>query len=515
MKKTALIIMVITILSKFLGFARELTLSYFYGATGTSDAFLVSITIPGVIFGFIGTGLATSYIPIYSSIKNYEGVIQANRFTNNLLNLILLLCSFVLIIGMLFTDSIVKLFAYGFEGYTLELAVSFTRISLFGVLFTGLTYIFTSYLQVHKKFIVPALIGLPLNFIFIIFIIISSMTNPILLSLGIILALASQLFLLLPFAYKEGYRYSFILDSKDALLRKIIQLSLPVILGASVNQINTLVDRTLASQLAVGGISALNYANRLNGFVQGIFVLSIATVMYPLISTMAAEGNIGGLKKTLMEAMNSINILVIPATIGAIIFAEPIVSLLFGRGAFDYNAVSMTSSALFFYSLGMIGFGLREVLSRAFYSLQDTRTPMINGVIAVSLNIILNIILSKYLGIGGLALATSISAIFCILLLFISLRKKIGQIGIKNILISIGKMLFASMIMALIARLTYNGLFNHIGNNLSLVVAIGIGAIVYFIAIYIFRIEEVDIIKGKLQRELIKITQHSKAKNGL
>jgi putative peptidoglycan lipid II flippase len=514
MKKTALIIMLITIISKFIGFTRELTLSYFYGATGISDAFLVSITIPGVIFGFIGTGLATSYIPMFSSVKNNEGVIQANHFTNNLLNFILLLCSFIIIIGILFTDSIVKLFALGFEGNTLELAVSFTRVSLVGVFFTGLTYIFTSYLQVNKKFIVPALIGLPLNFILIIFITISSMTNPILLSMGIILALASQLFLLLPYAYKEGYRYSFILDSKDTFFGKVIQLSIPVILGASVNQINTVIDRTLASQLAVGGISALNYANRLNGFVQGIFVLSIATVMYPMISTMAAEDNIGGLKKTLLEAINSINILVIPATIGALIFAEPIVSFLFGRGAFDYNAVSMTSSALFFYSIGMIGFGLREVLSRAFYSLQDTRTPMINGVIAVSLNIVLNIILSKFLGLGGLALATSISAIFCTLLLFISLRKKIGQIGIKNILISISKILLASMIMALIARLTYNELLNNIGNNLSLVVAIGIGAIVYFIAIYIFRIEEVDLIKVKLQREFIKITQHSKAKNG-
>src|SRR5699024_3854161 len=174
-----------------------------------------------------------------------------------------------------------------------------------------------------------------------------------------------------------------------------------------------LVDRTIASRVVEGGITALNYANRLNGFIQGIFVLSISTALYPMISKMAAENNMQGLKKSVAEAISGINLLVIPATVGSMVFAEPVVMLLFGRGAFDSNAISLTTAALFYYSIGMLGFGLREVLSRAFYSLQDTKTPAINAAIAVVINIVLNIVLSKFMGIGGLALATSISAIVC------------------------------------------------------------------------------------------------------
>jgi putative peptidoglycan lipid II flippase len=307
---------------------------------------------------------------------------------------------------------------------------------------------------------------------------------------------------LLPFAYKKGYRYGFVLDKNDKHLMRMIYLSLPVILGTSVNQINTLVDRTLASRIAIGGISALNYANRLNGFVQGIFVLSIATVMYPMISKMAAENNMAGLKKTLSEAVTSINLLVIPATIGAMIFAEPVVKFLFGRGAFDADAVSMTSYALFYYSIGMIGFGLREVLSRAFYSLQDTKTPTINAAISVTINIILNIILSRFLGIGGLALATSISAIFCTVLLFIGLRAKIGPFGMKNITISFLKILCASIIMGVFAWIVYGILVIRINLNLALVITIGTGAAIYFVMIYFMKIKEVDSIKSSLKAKL-------------
>lgn len=502
MKQAALLLMFLEVLSKIMGFIREITLSYFYGASSISDAYLISLTIPTVIFAFVGTGIATSYIPIYSGIVKERGIEAAGRFSNNLVNFLLLICTFIVCIGSIFTGPIVRLFASGFEGDTLQLAVSFTRISIFGIYFMSMAYIFRSYLHIQKNFAVPALIGFPFNIIIIASIVLSSRFNKAILSIGIIAAIASQLILLLPFAYKKGYRYGFVLDKNDKHLMRMIYLSLPVILGTSVNQINTLVDRTLASRIAIGGISALNYANRLNGFVQGIFVLSIATVMYPMISKMAAENNMAGLKKTLSEAVTSINLLVIPATIGAMIFAEPVVKFLFGRGAFDADAVSMTSYALFYYSIGMIGFGLREVLSRAFYSLQDTKTPTINAAISVTINIILNIILSRFLGIGGLALATSISAIFCTALLFIGLREKIGPFGIKDIAISFLKILCASIIMGVFAWIVYGILVTRMNLNLALVITIGTGAAVYFTMIYFMKIKEVDSIKSSLKAKL-------------
>lgn len=180
-------------------------------------------------------------------------------------------------------------------------------------------------------------------------------------------------------------------------------------------------------------------------------------------------------KKSLSESISFINLLVLPVTVGTMIFAESVIRLLFGRGAFDTQAISMTSYALFFYSIGMIGFGLRQILSRIFYSMQDTKTPMINASIVMVMNIILNIILSKFLGIGGLS--------------FI-------------------KILCASLVMGLIVKISYDTLLNSTNANLSLILSIGIGAVTYFIIICFMKIEEVDVIvnavKKRLKRSIVR-----------
>ncbi len=503
MKKTALFLMIITIASKIVGFGREITLSYFYGASNISDAFLVSITIPNVIFSFIGTGISTGYIPIYSEIEQEYGEREANKFTNNLVNIFLCLCTIIIIFGLTFTEPLVKMFAKGFEGETLALSIQFTKLSMLSIYFTGLVYIFSEYLRLKGNYILPASIGFPMNFFVIAAIFISFKTNIFVLSIGFILSIISQLILLVPFVRKKCYNHTFLVfDVKDEHIKKIVYIALPVMFGVSVNQLNVLIDRTLASTIAVGGISALNYASKLNGFVQGLFVTTISTVMYPMISKMAAQNNFHVLKKSVSEAINLINLFVIPATVGAIIFAEPVVKLLFGRGAFDSKALSMTSNALFFYSIGMIGYGLREILSRAFYSLQDTQTPMINATIAVAMNIVLNLILSRFLGIGGLALATSISAIICTGLLFVSLRKKIGPFGMKNTTISFIKILASSLVMGVVAYLVYNFLLSYFGSNLSLIISICIGALVYFVIIYFMRINEVDSLVDSAKKKL-------------
>ena len=492
MKKTALLVMIITVLSKILGFGREVFLSYVYGASAITDAYLISQTIPTVIFSFVGAAIATGFIPLYSRILNEQGQLEANKYTNNLSNALLLLASIIVAIVLLFTQSIVKIFASGFNGETLALAVAFTRISVFGVYFTALLNIFAGYLRIHDNYIMPALVGFPMNLVIIASLFISTKTNIYVIAIGSVLATASQLLLLIPFVRKNGYRYHPVLNLKDDYIKTMIIIALPVIAGQSVDQINVLVDRTLASGIAVGGISALNYANRLNGFVQGLFVASISTVLYPMISKMAAEDNMKGLKASISEAISVINLLVIPATIGAMIFSKEIVTLLFGRGAFTPEAIDMTGGALFYYSIGMIAFGLREILSRAFYALQDTKTPMINATIAVVINIILNIVLSKYLGIGGLALATSIAAIVGTLLLFITLRRKIGGFGLKEITKSFIKISIASILMGFIALGSFNFFSQNIRQNLALILAIGIGALAYAILIYFMRIPEVD-----------------------
>lgn len=504
MKKTIVLIMVVTIFSKILGFGRELALSYFYGASNISDAYIVSITIPTVIFGFVSAGIVAGFIPMYSEILKSKGEAEANRFTNNLINTLLIVITIIILISLLFTKELVSLFASGFEGETFKLAVRFTRISLLAIYFTTLVAVFKGYSELKNKYIISASVGLPLNIMILFSIYISFKFNLLALPIGFVIAIASQLFLMIYFTRKVGYRYKRFINIKDQNIKKMAYIALPVMLGISVNQINVLVDRTIASQITVGGISVLNYANTINGFVLGIVVLSIVTVLYPTISKMATENNIKGFKSSLSEAITGIILLVLPAMIGSIVFAYPIVSILFGRGAFDNNAIMMTSSALIFYSIGLIGFGLREVLSRAFYSLQDTKTPMINAALGMILNIILNIILSRYMGIGGLALATSIAAIFTTGLLFISLRKKIGPFGMKKIFITLLKISFASLVMGVIAKFSFNYLTLTFSQNLSLLIAVGVGVVSYFLIIYFMKIEDVDMIVNTIKKKFRK-----------
>lgn len=504
MKRTALLIIILTVISKFVGFGREMVLAYFYGATGISDAYIVAITIPGAIFAFIASGISTVFIPMFTKIETEFGTGRANKYTNNLVNILLLLCTFLIMFGLIFTKPLVRLFALGFEGEILDLAIAFTRISLLGIYFTALVTVLSAYLQVKGNFAAPALIGFPSNFCIIATIIVSAKGSILLLAFGLLLAGAAQFLFLLPFVARKGFNYRLTADFADPYLKEMLYLALPVIIGVAVNDINVIVDKTMASRIYEGGISVLNYAQRLNGFVMGIVVLSISTAMYPLISRMAADGNLDGLKRTLAEAITGVNLLVIPSSIGAILLSRPIVAMLFGRGAFDEQAIMMTAGALLFYSFGMAGMALRDLLSRSFYALQDTKTPMINAAIGVGLNIVLNIALSSFMGLSGLALATSISAIFIAILLAKELRKKIGAFGFKNIMVSFGKILFSSMVMGVIARVCFDYFTATLSQNLSLLIAIGTGALTYIVLIYFMKIEEVDAVVKAVKKRIDK-----------
>jgi putative peptidoglycan lipid II flippase len=504
MKRIAVLIMILTIISKLLGFSRELVLSYFYGTSFITDAYLISLTIPGTIFAFIGIGISTNFIPLYTIIEKNEDSYKANIFMNNVINFILLIATIIFIITFIFAEKIVKLFAMGFEGEVLRVAVLFTKIGITGVYFYGLIYIFSGFLNIKKNFITPVLTSLPFNLTVIASVILGSIFGNIILAIGSLLAIIFQLLFLLIPVIKNKYKYKFIFNLRNKNLKKMIYLSIPVILGTSVNQINRLVDRTIASSITIGGISALNYASRLNHFILGIFVISIATVVFPSFSKMSIEKNYVKIKRLLLEITNIVFLIIIPVTIMSMIFSRQIVDILFARGAFNSNSILLTTSSLFFYSLGLIGFGLREIISRVFYAMNDTRTPMINASIGMFLNIILNIILSRYLGIGGIALATSISAIFTAFLLYLKLNKKIGSLGFKTMSISFIKILLTALITGILTRLSFIFFINSLNQNVSLLISLTFGFLLYFTIIYFIKIKEVNVIVKAIKDKFLK-----------
>ncbi|MDN7241620.1 murein biosynthesis integral membrane protein MurJ [Planococcus sp. N028] len=495
MEKTVLAIMIIIVMSKILGFFRDIFLSFFFGATNVTDAYLIAMTIPTVLFAFIGMGIAASFIPIFTKISAHQGEAEAKRFTANLVNIVLIFSTLIIAAILIFPVPIVKLFAYGFEGETLKLAVDFTRISSLSIYFVALLAVFNSYLEINGKFLIAAFTGLPLNIIMISFIYVSSVGNIYWLAYGYVIAVAIQFLFLVPAIRRTGYRHKMYLKPKEENIKSMMFLALPVIIGVSVDQINVLVDRTIASQIVGGGISALTYSNRITFFIEAIFVTAIVTVLFPKITKMAVRKDMIQLKWIVGKMITSIGLLIIPSTVGLMIFSKEITVLLFGRGAFEDDAVLLTAGALFFYSFGMLGFGLREVLAKVFYSLEDSKTPMVSALAAMVINVILNIVLSRIMGISGLALATSIAAIVSTAYLYIALVRKIGSIGSKLILLDLGKALIASGIMGVGAKQLYFILGE---SYWSLAASMSGGVLIYAVVLMALKVSDASYYKDRL-----------------
>nr|PZN09007.1 MAG: murein biosynthesis integral membrane protein MurJ [Caldicoprobacter oshimai] len=497
-KKATMMVIIITLISKVTGFLREIFLGSAYGATYVTDAYLVSLTIPQTLFSSIAAAITTTFIPLYSSIGVEGGRGEDVRFTNRVLNVVLVTSGTLAVLGMVFARPIVSLIARGFEGEALEMATAFTRITFPMIVFIGICQVFIGYLQANGEFALPALIGIPSNAVVIAMLLLSGGVGPYGLVLGTLAGAVIQAAMLLIGAYKRGYSYTGELNFRDPYVSKVIALALPVMMGSAVQQINVLIDRRLASGLPEGSISALNFANKLNGFAYGLFTISLATVIYPLLSRLSAEKDMAGFKEKLVKALNVITLIILPITVGAIVLRRPIVSVLFERGQFDARATSMTASALMFYSLGMVFYGYRDVLNKTFYSLQDTKTPMINGMLTVALNIMLNLILVKFMQHDGLALATSLSAMVMTVLLFANLRKRLRGIAGRKLVAGFLKCGVASLIMGLAVYWLNGFAEEHIHSSSGLIdllvlgAVIMIGAALYFALVYVFKVEEVD-----------------------
>lgn len=504
--KNTIMIMVITILCKFIGFGREIVLGSIYGFNDYGGIYLAVVNIPDIIFALVGTCIMTTFIPLHYDIEQEQGLTKAKEFLNNVVTITIIISTIIAVISLIFTEDIVKLFAMGLEGKNLDIAIKFTRILIPGGFFISIAGIINAYLNINNDFITPACISIPFNIIVITTIIVSSKTSPYIMIIGTMLGMISKFLLQVIVAYKKGYRYKFTLNLSDEYLYKMIKLSAPILIGVAVSQINSVADKSIATTLGLESVSALSYANRLNGFVIGVFTASLISVIYPRLSEFLVNENKEGFIDIITKSINSMVIFIIPISLGSIVLSKPIVRILFERGQFNEQATHMTAIALSCYSIGMIGYALRDILGKIFYSLKDTKTPMINGVFAVILNIALNIVLSKKLGYAGLALATSISSILCITLLFIKLKNKTGYFGEDKILNTVVKSTIASIVMACIVILVYVYMQKLVHQDiLSVSISILVGSSIYMILIYILKVREVSFIIDIINKLKIKM----------
>ncbi|MBR5559177.1 MAG: murein biosynthesis integral membrane protein MurJ [Oscillospiraceae bacterium] len=505
MNKTAkytIILMATTVLAKLLGFVRELVLAYCFGAGAISDAYVICFSIPTVIYAGLGTAIMTCYISIYSELE-VNNPKKLQQFHNSTTSMILIISTLIVGVFQAFAEPIVKLFAVGFDQQTFAFTVALARIMVISLLFIALSYMLQGYLQMKGSFVAVGLVSVPMNILVIITILLSKNNSTVVLGMGPVLGYAVAVGMLLGVALKKGYAYWPQLKLGDPYLHKLMKLVLPIFAGRTIIQINALIDRSLGSTLVEGSVSALNYANRVFGVVTSVFVVSLITAVFPQLSRQSAKNNMRSIKKTTRGGMGMVTLIVLPMSAALIFFAEPIIRILFERGAFDQTAVTLTAESLAFYSIGLIFYSYRDVLSNVFYSMQDTKIPTINSIVAVVLNIILNYALVGSMAHKGLALATSLSSIITVVALMISLRRKIGRMGWRSLLISGIKMVVGTGAMLAAAKGAYWGVETLLKTDaplLPMVAAACAGVVVYVVVLLLLQTREMaQLIVGAYQ----------------
>ena len=456
--RAAGVVGVATLLSRVFGYLRDMVLASFFGAGMTADAFIAAFRIPNLLRRLFGEGsLSIAFVPVFTETLLKGGREDGLRLAVSALKLLLVVLSVVSIVGVVAAPAIIQAVAPGFSDLPekMGLTVTLTRVMFPYVVLIGLVALCMGILNVLGHFAAPAIAPVLLNLsmigaVFAVSRFSDSETVQVMgLAAGVILGGVLQLALQLPYLVKHGVRFWVRSGLWHPAMKKVGMLMLPTIFGAAVYQINLLVGTLLASLLPEGSVFYLYYADRLVQFPLGIFAQAAATAVLPSLSRQAANGDHAGMGDTFGHAMSLVLFITIPAMVGLIVLREPIVALLFKRGAFDAQTARLTSNALLYYALGLWAFAAVRIVVSTFYAMQDTRTPVKTATIAIAANILLGTVLMGPMKHCGLALATSLASMVNLVLLVIVLRNKLGEIRWRLIFSSCLKTLVASGLMAM------------------------------------------------------------------
>jgi len=418
-----------TLLSRILGFVRDLVLAHVFGAGAATDAFFVAFKIPNFMRRLFAEGaFSLAFVPVLSEYKEKRSFAELKQFVDHVagtLGAVLLLVTFL---GVLGAPLLVMLFAPGFIGdpEKLALAGEMLRLTFPYLLFISLTAFAGGILNTHGRFGVPAFTPVLLNISLIscALWLAPQMEQPVVaLAWGVFIAGLAQFLFQAPFLHQLKLLPRFSFAPRDEGVRRIGRLMLPALFGVSVTQLNLLLDTLIASFLVSGSISWLYYSDRLMEFPVGVLGVALGTVILPSLSKKHAADSPGAFSQTLDWGLRWTLLLGLPAAVGLFLLAGPMIATLFQSDVFQASDVMMSRRSLMAYSLGLVPFILIKVLAPGYYSRQDTRTPVRIAVIAMVSHMVMNLILVFPLAHAGLALATTLSASLNAFLLFQGLRR--------------------------------------------------------------------------------------------
>ncbi len=434
--KATSVVSSMTLLSRVSGLARDISFAHWFGAGIVMDAFFVAFKIPNLLRRFFAEGaFSQAFVPVISEYRALSSQRETQALLDNVTGTLGLVLFGITAVGVTAAPVLIMIFAPGFLGGDgrYEVATDMLRFTFPYLFFISLTALAGGILNTYRRFAVPAFTPVLLNLVLIGFAawVAPRMEQPAMaLALGVFTAGAVQLLFQLPFLVNLKVlprpRWGWAHEG----VRRILKLMLPVIFGSSVAQINLLFDTLIASFLAAGSISWLYYSDRLMEFPLGVCGIAVATVMLPHLSEHHAKASPEAFAASLDWALRLVVMIAVPAALGLVLLAEPLLTTLFFGGEFTARDVTMATASLIAYSIGLLGFILVKVFSTGYFSRQNTRAPVRIGVMALVLNMVLNIIFvvtlvraEFYAPHVGLALATTLSAFFNAILLYRGLRR--------------------------------------------------------------------------------------------
>ncbi len=523
-------IALLTAISRVFGMVRDIAYSHFFGANQLLDAWIIAFRIPNLSRRLFGEGAASaSFIPVYSETlyKNRE---QAAKLANTVVTVL-----FVILAALVLVGEVAIWFYHGFFARTseTELILSLSSIMLPYMLFVCTVAMLAGLLNVHRHFASPAAAPIVLN----IFIIGTILFTGWLLKLevrqqlfyvavAVLIAGVVQIAIQVPSLRHSGISIRPAWEVYSESFKKILLLMGPMMLGLTATQINTLADDLIAwwfsgsdekgyffellgAQIKYpmwrGSVSHLYYAQRLYQLPLGVLGISLATAMFPVMSDDVARKNFAALRTSISKAIRGTIFVAVPATIGLMIVARPLISAAFEHGRFTSEDTDMVVRTLGFYSLGLCGYFAQQILARAFYSMQDSKVPMRSALVAVFVNLMLNLVLIWFLGRAGLACATAVCSYLQVVILVAVLRRRLGHSILDGLLVTFMKTLAATAVMwltgAVIMTLMKDLPEGRLLDILRLAVVVSSAVAVYALAAKLFQIEELSLLTGHKRRK--------------
>lgn len=506
------LVMAATLLSKISGLVRDQITAGYFGITYETDAFTWAYFIPNLFrVLFAESIIIAAFIPVYAFYLKKNDKNELNDFVNSVTNIFIIVFLIISAIIFIFSNPIGMLLSR-ISGNNMNIT-SFSimnRIMIFSLVIMSIAGLLTSILNSHNRFVVPAIAPMIMNLTSIIFVVfLAGKIGIISMAIGIMAGSILEVLIQLPGLRETGLSYRFRIHFQNKAVKEMFAMMVPIMLSLGAVQINNSIDNFFALSLGAGNTTALTFSWRVANLPLGVFSVAVITVLYPLISRQAAENNIEGLKDSFSIGVREIVYIMIPASAGMIMLSNPIIKVLFERHQFSAADTHKVAAILVFHCAGLVFFGLLMVLNRIFYSLKDVRTPLIVAMASILSNLFLDWLLIKLMGTPGVALSTSLVAGINIVALIIILRKKIGYLGGRKILVSFVKTGLATIVMSGAVYLLWRFLNRYFNKNnfeivLLLFLIIVIAGLLYILITYFLKMEETKYIARTVRQRFAK-----------